>query len=380
VILGKKGSTIQSIFVIKTDGAGNISWAKEIGFRSSSILDSIPSLTLDLASIIQTLDGNYTLVGSLYATISSIPLISITSAIMVKLNTSGGVIWSRFLNGAFYHEFPTSLLQTTDGNYVVAGYLDTTGGNPRPFLLKTDAGGNLIWWKIYTSGPNRKIFSLDTFSNGFVMAGVSGISGLIIRVDNNGNFIWAKTYSSSDSVRFNSIRRTSGGFVLTGRIRNNVLLVKTDTSGNVIWAKRFSGFSTYAEGISLRVLGDGIFIGGNSDNDLLTIKTNNSGMVPSCDFVTNDSLRITDLSLSVSGVGTAPVSLTLSPTSLSLSVSTPSINTSTVCLDTTRPRVLSTVPADSATGVAPNTNITVVFSEPIDTNTVDTTSIRILED
>jgi len=166
---------------------------------------------------------------------------------------------------------------------------------------------------------------------------------------------------------------------LTGRIGDNVLLVKTDTSGNVIWAKKFSGFSTSAEGISLRVLGDGIFIGGNSDNDLLTIKTNNSGMVPSCDsFVTDVSLNTTNLSLLVSTVAYASVPLTLSlPTSLSLSVSTSSINTSTVCLDATRPYVVLTDPANGATGVAPNTSITVEFSEPIDTNTVDTTSIRI---
>ncbi|MFZ8833175.1 MAG: hypothetical protein ACO2O5_03085 [Candidatus Caldipriscus sp.] len=180
VILGKKGSTIQSIFMIKTDSAGNISWAKEIGF-------SVSITSLDLASIIQTLDGNYTLAGSS----------STSGVIMVKLNTSGDTIWSQFLDVAFYHEFPTALLQTTDGNYVVTGYLDTTGGNPRPFLLKTDTGGNHIWWKIYTDGPNRKIFSLDTFSNGFVMAGVSGRSGLIVRVDNNGIPRWAKTYSSS---------------------------------------------------------------------------------------------------------------------------------------------------------------------------------------
>ncbi|MFZ8833176.1 MAG: Ig-like domain-containing protein, partial [Candidatus Caldipriscus sp.] len=165
---------------------------------------------------------------------------------------------------------------------------------------------------------------------------------------------------------------------MTGRIGDNVLLVKTDTSGNVIWAKKFSGFSTSAEGISLRVLGDGIFIGGNSDNDLLTIKTNNSGMVPSCDYVTNVSLYTTSIPPSGSGVDTVSVSLTLLPTSLSLSVSTPFINTNTVCLDTTRPYVVSTVPANGATGVARNTDITVVFSERIDTSTVDTTSIRIV--
>lgn len=369
VILGKKGSTIQSIFVIKINSAGGTTWAKEIGFSSSDT--TINSLTLDLASIIQTLDGNYTLVGSLFAGLT-------TSAIIVKLNTSGGVIWSRFFNGDSYHEFPTSLLQIPGGNYVVAGYLDTTGGNPRPFLLKTDTGGNLIWWKIYTSGPNRKIFSLDTFSNGFVMAGVSGGSGLIIRVDNNGNPLWAKTYSSSDSVRFNSIRRTSGGFVLTGRIGNNVLLVKTDTSGNVIWAKKFSEFSTYAEGISLRVLGDGIFIGGNSENDLLTIKTNNSGMVPSCDsFVTDVSLDATSLSLSVDSITTLPVSLTLSPTSLSLSVSTPSINTNTVCLDTTRPRIVLTHPDSGSIYVPLSANIGVWFSKPIIDTTVNASSVSI---
>ncbi|MCC6012570.1 Ig-like domain-containing protein, partial [Candidatus Caldipriscus sp.] len=367
VILGKKGSITPSIFVIKTTSSGDTTWAKEIGFSASIT-------SLDLASIIQTLDGNYTLVGSLFAGIT-------TSAIMVKLNTSGNVIGSRFLNGAFYHEFPTGLLQIPGGNYVVAGYL-IQSGSPAPFLMKTDSSGNLRWWKSYTSAPNRKIFSLDTFSNGFVMAGVSDSSGLIMRVDTGGNPRWAKTYSSyssSDGVRFNSIRRTLGGFVLTGKIGNNVLLVKTDTSGNVIWAKRFSTFSS-AEGISLRVLGDGIFIGGNSNNDLLTIKTNISGMVPSCDtLVTDVSLDTTNLPISAGSVTTASVSLSLSsPTPLSLSLSTPSITTNTVCLDTTRPYVVLTVPANGETGVAPNTSITVVFSERIDTSTVDTLSIRIV--
>jgi hypothetical protein len=360
-ILGKKVSITPSIFVIKTNSAGDISWAKEISV--------VGTTSLDLASIIQTLDGNYTLVGSS----------STSGVIMVKLNTSGDTMWSRFFNNTLYNEFPTDLLQTTDGNYVVAGYLVPTIVSPAPFLLKTDTGGNRIWWKIYTAGPNRKIFSLDTFSNGFVMAGVSGGSGLIMRVDNNGNPSWAKTYSSSDRVRFNSIRRTSGGFVLTGRIGDNVLLVKTDTSGNVIWAKKFSGFSTSAEGISLRVLGDGIFIGGNSDNDLLTIKTNNSGMVSSCDsFVTDVSLNTTSLSLLVSTVAYASVPLTLSlPTPLSLSVSTSSINTSTVCLDATRPRIVLTHPDSGSIYVPLSANIGVWFSKPIIDTTINASSVSI---
>jgi hypothetical protein len=46
-------------------------------------------------------------------------------------------------------------------------------------------------------------------------------------------------------------------------------------------------------------------------------------------------------------------------------------------IDTTRPYVFSTYPANGETGVAPNTDIRVVFSERIDTNTVNTMSIRI---
>ncbi len=46
-------------------------------------------------------------------------------------------------------------------------------------------------------------------------------------------------------------------------------------------------------------------------------------------------------------------------------------------VDTTKPQVLSTNPADGDTGIAPNTNIAVYFSEPMDSSSFDTTKFSL---
>ena len=367
IILGRNLSSPTSSVVIKTDSLGNMVWTKEF----QDIISLYPF------SIQQTNDGGYIIVCK-----------KDNQVVIIKLDNSGNLSWGKYIRAiGSYDVHPSQIIQTYDGKFVIAGYVSFSVGGTHPFFIKLDSSGNVREMHYYYTGymTEEYVYSIETDSGGFVMAGYYNNKGLIIKVDGSGEIVWSKEYSyPTDSVKFFSIKRASdNGFVLTGKIGNYVLLVKTDSSGNIIWAKKYGNFATSTAGTSVQVLNNGFFIGGTSSSggsDFLAIKTDIFGEIGSCSYVDTVNLNFSNAPFTDSSLLYSSGDYSPSSPLLTISLGTPTIlNNDTICsyIDTTRPRVVSTVPADSATGVAPNTDITVVFSEPIDTSTVDTTSIRI---
>ena len=90
-----------------------------------------------------------------------------------------------------------SMVQTTDGGYILAGY-NSTGYDTlihdyrhNPVLIKTDSSGNIQWEKTYE--PENLNFDdiVQTNDSGYATFG----SGEITKIDVEGNLQWSKTYT-----------------------------------------------------------------------------------------------------------------------------------------------------------------------------------------
>jgi hypothetical protein len=70
----------------------------------------------------------------------------------VKLNISGNVQWTKTIGGRSWDE-ARSIIQSSDGGYVVAGYTRSFGaGSFDIYVVKLDSSGNVAVDKDYRRG------------------------------------------------------------------------------------------------------------------------------------------------------------------------------------------------------------------------------------
>jgi hypothetical protein len=298
------GAGNDDIFLMKTDAFGNVIWAKTYGGTS-----------IDGAfSVQQTSDGGYIVAGSTYSF-----SVGLTDIFLIKTDVGGNVIWAKTYGGTNYDN-ARSVQQTLDGGYILAGFTGSFGaGNFDIFLIKTDANGNIIWAKTYggTSGDYASSVQ-QTSDGGYIVAGFTGSFGaggldiFLIKTDAFGNVIWSKTYGGTGYDEAYSVQQTSdGGYIVAGYTESfgagglDIFLIKTDANGNVQWAKTYGG-TNYGDAPSVQQTFDGGYIvagstisfGAGSD-DIFLVKTDANGNMGSCGIVQNASPTVNTASPTV---------------------------------------------------------------------------------
>jgi hypothetical protein len=173
-------------------------------------------------------------------------------AFLIKTDADGNIQWAKTYGGTSWDE-ARSVQQTSDGGYIVAGYTGSFGeGTWDVFLIKTDAFGNVQWAKTYGIGFATSV--QQTSDGGYIVAGWTSSFGaglddiFLIKTDASGNIIWAKTYGGTGEDVAYSVQQTSdGGYIVAGYTFSfgaggyDIFLIKTDASGNIIWAKTYGG-------------------------------------------------------------------------------------------------------------------------------------------
>jgi hypothetical protein len=199
-----------------------------------------------------------------------------------------------------YYDEASSVQQTSDGGYIVAGETRSFGaGSYDIFLIKTDANGYIIWAKTYGGTGNDRARSVQqTSDGGYIVAGSTLSFGagswdiFLIKTDANGNVQWAKTYGGTSDIYAYSVQQTSdGGYIVAGATWSfgavflDIFLVKTDANGNIQWAKIYGGTRTDGA-YSVQQTSDGGYIVagwtwsfGADSADIFLIKTDASGNV-----------------------------------------------------------------------------------------------------
>jgi len=168
------------VYVVKLDANGNLQWTKTIGGES-----------WDWGySLIQTSDGGYAIAGytdSFGAGSGDV--------YVVKLDANGNLQWTKTIGGP-EGEAGFSLIQTSDGGYAIAGYTKSFGPEDWDlYVVKLDANGNLQWTK--TIGAKNKNYSksslIQTSDGGYAIAGHTESFGAgewdvyVVKLDRNGD-------------------------------------------------------------------------------------------------------------------------------------------------------------------------------------------------
>jgi PKD repeat protein len=165
-------------YLIKVDNSGNEVWSKtysELYYSNGN-------------SVQQTQDGGYIILGSLWHENESNWDLN-----LIKTNNAGDVTWKKTFGGATNDE-GKSVQQTQDGGYILVGYTTSEGaGDADVYLIKTNNAGELIWKNTYGGALADYGSSVQqTKDGGYIIAGTTyGALGrrevYLIKTDKDGN-------------------------------------------------------------------------------------------------------------------------------------------------------------------------------------------------
>jgi hypothetical protein len=223
---------------------------------------------------------------------------------LVKLDSSGNLQWQKCFGGTD-NDKATSLRQTTDGGYVVAGYTLSNDGDVTGYhgffdywIVKLDNSGNILWQKCLGGTVTDFAYSIQqTTDGGYIVAGntqsndgdVTGnhdTTGFkpdywIVKLNGSGNLQWQKCLGGTNNEYGNSVQQTvDGGYVVAGYTNStdgdvtgnhgysDNWLVKLDGSGNLQWQKCLGGTaSDFAYSIQQTTDGGYVVAGYTYSND-----------------------------------------------------------------------------------------------------------------
>ena len=321
-MLKKLSIVISFIFLVINVYAQGIRWAKSYGGSSYESASCIQ----------QTSDGGYIVVGSANSSDGDVSghhgnTYSYQDWWVIKTDDTGTIIWEKCFGGTGA-EKATSVQQTNDGGYIVAGGSfsldgDVIGnhGGPQDFwILKLDGNGIIQWQKtLGGSGNEYANFIQNTPDGGYIVTGNSSsndgdVTGhhngttnydiWVVKLNVLGSLQWGKSLGGTENEEVFSIQNTNdGGYIiggasysLDGDVSSNdggwdCWIVKLDNSGSIQWQKSLGGSSwEYIHSIEQTTDGgyiaagssssnDGDVIGNHGANDYWVVKFDSSGIL-----------------------------------------------------------------------------------------------------
>ena len=273
----------EDLYALKLDADGSIVWTRTVGGTGGDRGNAI----------IQTTDGGYAIAGYTQSFGSGG-----ADLYLVRLDANGNVSWTRTVGGSAA-DLGWSVVQSSDGGFVVAGYTGSFGaGSYDYYVVKLSATGVLLWTRTIGGSAADYGFSvIETVDGGFAVAGYangygSGNDAYIVKLDSNGNVIWNTLVGGSSNEECYDIIQTSDvGYVITGNTASfgaggyDTYIVKLDSSGSISWSRTVGGTGQDYGRSVISTADNGYAVAGHTQSfgagtaDFYMIKLDNSGNV-----------------------------------------------------------------------------------------------------
>ncbi|NQT81047.1 MAG: hypothetical protein HQ555_11740 [Candidatus Aminicenantes bacterium] len=143
---------------------------------------------------------------------------------ILKLSSTGVIEWQRTYGG-IDNEYVLSIQQTSNGGYIIAGYTYSFGaGTYDIWVFKLSSTGAIEWQRTYGGSSGDGATSIQqTSDGGYIVAGwtfsfgAGGDDAWVLKLSSAGDVEWQRTYGGSALEAAWSIQQTSdGGYIVAG--------------------------------------------------------------------------------------------------------------------------------------------------------------------
>ena len=309
-------------WVLKLDALGVVIWQKSLGGSGTDVA----------RAICVSPDGGVVVAGgsnSINGDISGAHGGGYFDAWVVKLDASGNLVWQNPLGGSNSEE-AFSVISTSDGGYMVAGYTSSNNGNVSGFkgtndywVVKLNSNGILQWQKCLggTKGDSARDI-IQTLDGGYLVVGesqsndgdVTGHFGAsntpdywAVKIDASGNIIWEKSYGGTNYDYARAVcQTTDGNFGIVGTTDSSngqvssyfgtqdYWMVLIDGTGSVIWDKSLGGTNMDNAYSVIQTQDEGFVVIGTSSSTNGHVTGNNGGVDYWVVKLDNSSLSVND--------------------------------------------------------------------------------------
>ena len=235
------GAGGEDFWLVRVDEEGDSLWSRSFGGEGWD----------GCYSLIQTADGGFALAGYTWSF-----GMGGGDFWLVRCDENGDSLWARTYGGRAY-DHCTSLIQTADDGFALAGYTESFGAGGEDFwLVRVDEDGDSLWSRSFGGEGDDGCYSLiQTADGGFALAGRTNSFGAgegdfwLVRSDENGDSLWSRSFGGEGDDSCSSLIRTAhGGFALAGRTNSfgagesDFWLVRTNENGDsLLWSRTFGG-------------------------------------------------------------------------------------------------------------------------------------------
>lgn len=247
------------IFVLKVGRNARKEWIKTYGTSSN-----------DYASrIINISSGGYLIAGN---TLDSST--GLGGILLLKLDRSGNLIWSKVIHGTTLQPSKTKdVVESNDGGFVVLGDA-SPGFYPMVFVVKVDGSGDVMWTRTIANDsifPSAESSSICRAGNdgyaicaSFNHSGITGYDIWMMKIGDKGDVLWSKFFGG-----FKGVNNYDFGKAVVSLKDNTILfagesstpdndwdnvLVKVKQNGDLIWSKRYGTSGSYPSDKSVSII------------------------------------------------------------------------------------------------------------------------------
>jgi hypothetical protein len=201
--------------------------------------------------------------------------------IVIKIDSSGNVIWNRAFNNTDPDASPSinfrNVISTNDSCFLAYGEVRRlTSYRTNALCVKINSLGDILWWQsiAYSTGI-EPFHACQTLDSGYILTGYLGGTTeipherlFLSKLDFNGNLQWTRTFSSVEN-RLEGItvkQAPDSSYIVTGDIgeslwEENAFLLKLSSTGIPVWAKEYYKTSgSDCTGYDFEITGDGIVV------------------------------------------------------------------------------------------------------------------------
>ncbi|MCO6499715.1 MAG: T9SS type A sorting domain-containing protein [Vicingus serpentipes] len=193
--------------LMKRDSVGKYQWTRSYGGDD-----------WDFAySVVQAYDSGYVFCGETYNNSNGQ-----SDVYVVKTNPLGDTLWTKTIGGSLIDK-GSSVIETSDSNIVVAGLRNTLTDSTQAYLIKLSSSGILLWDSLYGGAGYEEIKGInETSDGGFISIGIATNIGVdkdyyALRTNKDGVKVWGNMYGNpGDEVGYDIAELMNGDFLAVG--------------------------------------------------------------------------------------------------------------------------------------------------------------------